>query len=174
MENDQEADRQRPKMQASKTVRLGNVEELLRTHSVHSQKQLQELLQQRGIWATQATLSRDLLELGATKQRTSRGGSVYSLSDWDKQTMHTPPADPNHPHLAKWAQDLLVSSAVAGNMIVLRTSTAGAQLLARGLDQAWLDSVLGCVAGENTVLVICRDEKSAMELDKRFQDYIYR
>lgn len=158
----------------TKAAREAIISEILCNREVGSQIELRRLLAQRGIETTQATLSRDLLELRATKIRNSRGKQVYSLPAPYPVMVIKGQEDPSHPKLSKWCQDLLVSSDVAYNQVVLRTPNGGAELLAGGIDSAWFDSVLGCIAGNDTVLVICRTAEDAQELHQKFIDMIYR
>ena len=80
--------------------------------------------------------------------------------------------DPGNEKLAKWCQDLLVSSAVVHNQVVLRTPAAGAQLLAGAIDMAWFDAVLGCIAGDDTILVICKTDEDANALNELFMQFV--
>ena len=122
---------------------------------VRSQEELAERLAAVGIRVTQATLSRDLDELGAVRLRGRDGVLVYALP--------TGPPDPagaaadQHAALARAAADLLLSAEASGNLVVLRTPPGAAQLMASMIDRSGLSDVLGTVAGDDTVLVVARD-----------------
>ena len=139
----------------TKAARQARVTELITRGAVHSQSELADQLVASGLSVTQATLSRDLAELGAFKVRGS-AGLVYAL-----------PAHPlangssgvgPGPLLARRLTELLVSAEAAGSMVVLRTPPGGAHLLASGIDGAELAEVAGTLAGDDTVLLVCRPE----------------
>ena len=132
-------------------------------------------LAQRGISTTQATLSRDLVELRATKIRAPGGELIYSMPEAgapgqvhvaftgaeeadDSLRAHTTP------RLARWCAELLVTAEWAGSQVVLRTPAGAAQLLAGAVDDAMMPGVLGCIAGDDTVLVITRSDQVAAEV----------
>ena len=100
---------------------------------------------------TQATLSRDLLELGATRIRTGEGALVYAVPDEGDPRQH------GEPKLARLAQELLVGADSSGALVVLRTPPGGAHLLASAIDRSGWSEIIGTVAGDDTILLICRD-----------------
>jgi transcriptional regulator of arginine metabolism len=128
---------------------------------VRSQEELADRLGQRGIRVTQATLSRDLEELGAVRLRGAAGALVYALPG-EPGTAGLG-AEPSA-RLARIVSELLVSAEASVNLVVLRTPAGAAQLLASVLDQAGLPSVLGTVGGDDTVLVIARDPAGGARL----------
>lgn len=121
---------------------------------VRSQEDLAERLAQLGVHVTQATLSRDLVELGAVRLRGPDGGLVYALPG--EPGLGGLMLDPSA-RLARVAGELLVTAEASGNLIVLRTPAGAAQLLASAIDHAGWPSILGTVGGDDTVLVISRD-----------------
>jgi transcriptional regulator of arginine metabolism len=140
---------------------------------VHSQEDLAARLDRLGVHVTQATLSRDLVELGAVRLRGPDGVLAYSLPaepliglaphpDLDPPT--APQAAPQAARLARVAGELLVTAEASGNLVVLRTPAGAAQLLASAIDHAGWPSVLGTVGGDDTVLVISRDPAGGAEL----------
>jgi transcriptional regulator of arginine metabolism len=158
----------------TKAARLAQVTQILAHTQVRSQEELADLLAQRGIRVTQATLSRDLEELGAVRLRGPGGGLVYALpgepggpgSHPGVTGPDVPGPDPDMPAagaelprgaLVRVARELLVSAEASANLVVLRTPAGGAQLLASAIDHAEWTSILGTVAGDDTVLVIARD-----------------
>jgi len=124
---------------------------LLRSRQVGSQARLLELLRLQGFDATQATVSRDLEDLGAIKIRDPEGRPVYALPESDEP-------EPGQREELERALTLWVESAVpAGNLVVLRTPPGHAHALAAALDGAAIDDIAGTVAGDDTVLVVCAD-----------------
>lgn len=132
---------------ATKVARQQRIADLVRTTPIRSQTELARLLADQGLVVTQATLSRDLEELGATKVRRP-DGLVYAV-DPDGAAM-----DPDR--VARVLADLLVSAEPSANLVVLRTPPGGAHLLASAVDRAGMPDVIGTVAGDDTVLVISR------------------
>jgi transcriptional regulator of arginine metabolism len=133
---------------ATKVARQQRIVDLVRRTPVRSQNELARLLAADGLVVTQATLSRDLDELGASKVRAGDGGLVYAV-DPDGGAV-----DPDR--LSRVLADLLLSAEPSGNLVVLRTPPGGAHLLGSALDRAGVPDVIGTVAGDDTVLVISR------------------
>jgi transcriptional regulator of arginine metabolism len=123
---------------------------LIRTHRIPSQRELLDLLAAEGVAITQATLSRDLDDLGARKVRAD-GQSYYSLGEPDAELSADGPA-----RLRRVLQELLVGSDHSGNTAVLRTPPGAAQYLASVLDRSELPEVVATIAGDDTVFVLAR------------------
>jgi transcriptional regulator of arginine metabolism len=138
----------------TKNARQSRVAALLAGRTVRSQQELGALLAAQGVRVTQATLSRDLGELGALKVRGEGGGLVYSLPDPSERGPR--PAAYGSVLMARRLEELLLSSEAAGTSVVLRTPPGGAHLLASSIDAAELPEVAGTIAGDDTVLLICR------------------
>lgn len=137
----------------TKPARQARIVELLSECAVHSQAELAQLLTDEGMVVTQATLSRDLDELGGMKIRGPSGEPIYAVPPDGRPR----PAQPEHPaRLARLLADLLVSAEGAGQLAVLRTPPGGAQLLASAIDRSALPGVMGTIAGDDTVLVVAR------------------
>lgn len=142
---------------ATKTARQRYIVDVLARYAIRSQAELTEYLAQAGLHATQATISRDLDELGAARVRDSSGVLVYALpgEGGDRTPRATPAAsDQVHARLARVAAELLVSAVASANLVVLRTPPGAAQFFASALDHAGLADVIGTIAGDDTVLVI--------------------
>ena len=154
----------------TKNARHQRIVEIVTQHEVRSQGDLAALLAESGLRVTQATLSRDLVELDAVKVRTASGALVYAVpaEGGDRR-----PAAPGETaaaaaRLARLCGELLVSAESSANLVVLRTPPGAAQFLASALDKADLADVLGTIAGDDTVLVISRDGHGGGDLSRRF------
>jgi transcriptional regulator of arginine metabolism len=135
----------------AKTQRQHLVAKLLASHPVTSQEQLVGLLAEEGVAATQATVSRDLDDLGAIKVRAGGGESVYAIPELPKD--QRAPED----HLRRVLGDWVVEVASSANLIVLRTPPGTANVVGSALDRCGLPQLLGTVAGDDTVLVVVAD-----------------
>jgi transcriptional regulator of arginine metabolism len=136
-------------MTLSKTQRQHRIGLLLGTHAVSSQIRLVELLADlEGIVATQATVSRDLDEMGAVKVRVAGGLSVYAVPEH--------PAEQYAPqdHLRRVLGEWVVEAHRSGDLVVLRTPPGSAHVVASALDRTGVEGVIGTVAGDDTLLVI--------------------
>jgi transcriptional regulator of arginine metabolism len=133
----------------TKAARRRRIVELIGREPVHSQAELARLLADDGVVVNQATLSRDLDELGAVKVRHDGGPLVDAVPSPD-----TAPVAESR--LSRVLAELLVAAEHSGNMVVLRTPPGAAQFLASALDRAELPDVIGTVAGDDTILVIAR------------------
>ncbi len=144
---------------ATKTARHRRIVELLSRTRVHSQGELAELLTHDGLTVTQATLSRDLDELGAVRIRDDVGDLVYAVpaDGGDRRPRLPAESAGNSARLARIAEELLVSAEASANLVVLRTPPGAAQFFASAIDQAALPDLLGTIAGDDTVLVITRN-----------------
>ncbi|GAA0933363.1 arginine repressor [Nonomuraea longicatena] len=144
----------------TKAARQAKITELLERRAVRSQPELAKLLAESGVEVTQATLSRDLDELGALKLRAEDGSLVYALPGEGGGriplarlgTGETPAA-----RLHRIAEELLVSAEASANLVIVRTPPGAAHFLASAIDHADWETILGCVAGDDTILVITRD-----------------
>jgi transcriptional regulator of arginine metabolism len=146
-------------MPLTKGARQQKIVDLLARHQVRSQSELVELLAGAGVVVTQATLSRDLVELDAVKIRTASGALVYAVpaEGGDRTPVSARESSASGARLARLAGELLVSADSSANLVVLRTPPGAAQLLASAVDKTDLDDVLGTIAGDDTVLVIGRE-----------------
>jgi transcriptional regulator of arginine metabolism len=154
----------------TKSARHQRIIDLVTHHDVRSQTELAELLAGRGVHVTQATLSRDLVELDAVKIRSASGALVYAVpaEGGDRSPSATRETAAALDRLARLCGDLLVSADASANLVVLRTPPGAAQFLASGFDKADLGDVLGTIAGDDTLLVIARDAAGGEALARRF------
>lgn len=148
----------------TRAARHALVAEILERQPVRSQRELARLLAERGVVVTQATLSRDLDELGATKQRSGVGAPAYALTGGPGGA---PRGGNGVDRLARVAGELLVAAEGAGRIAVLRTAPGGAHLLAAAVDRAGFTDVLGTVAGDDTLLAVCRTSRGGSILARR-------
>ena len=142
----------------SKVQRQHRLSLLLQEHPVTSQPQLVDLLAVEGFTATQATVSRDLEDLGAVKVRVPGGESVYAIPELPAD--HFAPESQLRRVMGEWVVDV-VSSA---NLVVLRTPPGSAHVVASALDRTGLPEVAGTVGGDDTVLVVAVDGTTGTDL----------
>ena len=133
--------------------------------NISSQNQLKGMLKKDGTIITQATLSRDLNELGAIKKRLKNGKLVYLLpKNQDNNAQYK---------IAKKAlQDFVTEVQPVSNQVVVKTTTAAAQVIAESIDNLYLEGIVASLAGDNVVLVITADQKNAKLVAKSIEDYI--
>jgi transcriptional regulator of arginine metabolism len=149
-------------MVAQKARRGRLISDLIANGEIHSQEQLRELLAAEGIDVTQATLSRDLRELGVVK--TSDGyvlpepGGVDRFARGDRQS-----------HVERGIRNHLIEADTAGNLAVLKTAPGHAQALAVVLDGAGVDGVVGTLAGDDTIFLACKSGERARSIVHRFR-----
>jgi len=149
----------------SRVARKSRIVALLSAHPVRSHKELATLLLAEGIEATQATLSRDLDELGAVKLRGVDGGAGVYVVPEDGSPVRGVQGGTDR--LARMLAELLVSSDASANVAVLRTPPGAAQFLASALDRAALHDVVGTIAGDDTIMVIAREPLTGTDLAAR-------
>ena len=155
---------------STKNARHRRIVELVSQHEGRSQGELADLLAASGLHVTQATLSRDLVELQAVKVRCGSGALVYAVPGEGGDRRPTVPgvSAAATQRLARLCNELLVSAEAAANLVVLRTPPGAAQFLASAFDKSELPDVLGTIAGDDTVLVIGREPKGGEALARRF------
>ncbi len=142
-------------------ARRARIAEVLGRREVRSQGELLTLLAAEGIEVTQATLSRDLVELGAVKVRRGRG-LVYAVPGAVPQGGEQVPT-----RLRRLLEELLVTAQASGNLVVLRTPPGAANHLASTLDAAQLQGVLGTIAGDDTILLVTSTPRGGAALARR-------
>src|SRR5665213_1011924 len=152
-------------MRMTKTRRQHVIAGLLAEYAVTSQPQLLDLLAKEGVEATQATVSRDLEELGAVRVRLPGvEGQVYAIAE--QPTNQVAPVEHLRRVLGEWVVDLGVS----GNLVMLRTPPGSAHVVASALDRTRPEGMLGTVAGDDTVLVISDHVDGGQELADRIRE----
>jgi transcriptional regulator of arginine metabolism len=145
---------------SSKRERHAAILDLIRSQRVSSQEELREVLSEHGIDVTQATVSRDIRELRLVKVPGGEGPAHYTLpEEWE----HTPPLETLLPAL-------FVSAEGSRNLLVVRTMTGGAQAIALAIDWEEWPEVLGTLAGDDTILIICREDEQVPEVRRRIEE----
>lgn len=147
----------------AKTQRQHRIMRLLETQPVTSQSHLVELLAADGVEATQATVSRDLEEVGALKVRVAGGDTVYAIPELSKDRVV--PEEQLRRVLADW----VVEIGRSGDLVVLRTPPGSAHVVASALDRAAVPGVVGTVAGDDTLLVVAAERVGGERVAKRLQ-----
>ncbi|MCC9146335.1 MULTISPECIES: arginine repressor [unclassified Arthrobacter] len=157
-------------MPATKTARQARIRSLLTGLSVRSQAELAALLAGDGVQVTQATLSRDLVELGAVRMRGKDGALVYAVPSegGERAPKSGVTQEVLDARLARLCGELLVTAEASANIVVLRTPPGAANFLALAIDHSVLPSVLGTIAGDDTVMMVTRDPDGGPDLAARF------
>jgi transcriptional regulator of arginine metabolism len=143
----------------NKSFRQGQIRKLIHSKQIHTQEELATELRHVGVPATQVTLSRDIRELGLVK--TAAG---YVEPGEAASTVRT--------DVATAVRDTVLDIKVAQNLLVLRTPPAHANAVASALDHAEWPEVTGTIAGDDTVLVVTPDAKTAQSLQARFLTFL--
>jgi transcriptional regulator of arginine metabolism len=147
-----------------KVERLSAIKDVLAHSLVSSQDELRRKLRRRGIQVTQATLSRDMHELKLFK-----GPSGYSLPNGNGNGHGSTAEADEQPSLAEMVESFALRVKQAMNQVVMSTGTGGAQPVAAAMDRAEWSGVLGTIAGDDTVLIICADVRRAGEVAARLK-----
>ncbi|WP_018143028.1 arginine repressor [Alloscardovia criceti] len=157
----------------TRTARLRIVERLISHNIIESQQQLVDLLAKEGIQVTQATLSRDLDDLHASKVRTPSGVFAYALTEETPfsavnssivdETIAERINQKLEQQLAKVINGLITEVVAAQNLVVIHTPPGAAQYVASAIDKQPLENVAGTIAGDDTVMMITTDNQAAQE-----------
>ena len=146
----------------SKVQRQHRIAQLIEKQPVSSQSRLVELLAGEGISATQATVSRDLEEMGAIKVRVPGAGDpIYALPELPQQRIA--PED----HLRRVLGDWVVEVASSANLVVVKTPPGSAHVVASALDRAGVDGIVGIVAGDDTLIAVASERTTGAKVAKR-------
>lgn len=145
---------------ADKQARQRRIADLLRRRPIESQADLARALARLGDTVTQATLSRDLEDLGAVKVRLPDGRVVYRVPE--------EPADASD-WLARMLREFMVDAESSGNLCIVKTPPGGAQAVARAMDNANVPDVVGTIAGDDTIMVVAREGSSGKVVARRLR-----
>ena len=159
----------------SRAARQQRIVEILRSTTVRSQTELLDLLAVDGIEVTQATLSRDLVDVGAERVRVGKN-LVYAVpGEGGDRTVRAAPDDEERvTRLQARCQELLVSAERSANLVILRTPPGAANFLASALDHTVLEGVLGTIAGDDTIMVVTDGPRRSREVVDRLMSYSRR
>ncbi|HWH24119.1 MAG TPA: arginine repressor [Candidatus Limnocylindria bacterium] len=151
-------------MEVMKRLRQQQIREIVQQRPIRTQHELAAALSQRGVHATQATISRDIAELGLVKANRA-GARVYALP----ARMDGAAELSADERLAALLRDLPVELRVAGQLVVLRAVPGSAHAMAAALDRARWPEVAGSIAGDDTVFIACADRSAAVRVLKRLE-----
>jgi len=142
----------------SKVQRQQAIARLIQQHSVTNQPQLVDLLADESITATQATVSRDLEDLGAVKVRVPGGATVYAVPEFAPERVA--PLDQLRRVMGEWVADVTHS----GNLVIVRTPPGCAHVVASALDRSGIEGLLGTVAGDDTMMCVATESVGGRQL----------
>ena len=148
----------------NKFERQGAILRLVREQELSTQADFARALSEQGLEAVQATISRDIAQLGLVKVRGPQGRLVYSLpgaADLDRLS-----------ELTSALRRLVVGLEPTGNLVVIRTAPGNANALGRAFDDADLPEVAGCVAGDDTIFVAAREGTTGSELAQGLRHHL--
>lgn len=147
-----------------KKNRLDKIIDIITTYEVETQDDLIAHLREAGFAVTQATVSRDIRELKLAKVMTGQGNYRYVLPREDKDTRRL--------HISHALAETIIRVEAAQNIIVLHTYTGMAQAVALEVDHLSHPELLGCVAGDDTIIIVARDQTAAAALSEQMQELI--
>ena len=145
-------------------TRQNKIIELITLNEIDTQEKLAELLKKSGYEVTQATVSRDIKELQLIKTLAPSGQYKYTLPEQtSKQTSD---------RFSKIFKNTVQTTCSAGNLVVVKTLSGCANAACEAIDSLEFPQILGSIAGDNTVLIVCEDPVSASELTARFEEML--
>lgn len=147
---------------SSVVARRAKAISLIKAGKISSQSDLVRELKKSGFAVTQTTASRDLEEIGAVRSRGGDGQALYTIAESESDSMVRSMPLP---------ADLILSVESSGNLAVVRTPPGGAQFLASSLDHSGIKSIIGTIAGDDTVLVVARKASGGAQLAKELLGY---
>jgi transcriptional regulator of arginine metabolism len=159
----------------SRAARQQRIVEILASTPVRSQTELLDHLATDGIEVTQATLSRDLVDVGAERVRVGKN-LVYAVpgEGGDRTVRAAPDGEERVTRLQSRCNELLVSAEPSANLVILRTPPGAANFLASSLDHAALEGVLGTIAGDDTIMVVTSGAERSAAIVERLLSYTRR
>lgn len=146
-----------------KNSRQRKILEIISREAVETQQELASALKKSGFKVTQATVSRDIKELGLIKIPAENKLSRYSLGI-------ERPAPRIEEHLKRLFRDSVISLDLSENLIIIKTHPGGAQAVASAIDQAGWPEIIGTVGGDDTILVIVKPKRVTADVLKRFEE----
>lgn len=152
----------------NRASRLALIQDIISSNDVSSQAEIVLLLARKGVTVTQATLSRDLDILGAVKISKGPKGLCYAIPDDGSGA----PITKNASRLAKAMSELAAGVDYSANIVVVRTSPGAASYLASTIDRSGLETIIGTIAGDDTVMLITRDPAGGASVCQQLQDLV--
>ncbi|MFM1826186.1 MAG: hypothetical protein RLZZ37_821 [Actinomycetota bacterium] len=153
----------------SKTARQHVVEEMIVNKSISSQNEILKILKSKGFEVTQATLSRDLDEIGAIKSNNNEGKNVYVIKKNSVDKLSSSKDIRNK--LEKSLSEFVISVDSSANLAIIHTPAGAAQYVASLIDQSNIDKVIATIAGDNTVLVVTKGIDDGKKVAGQIWDY---
>lgn len=141
--------------------RHSKILEIIENNHIETQEELAEKLRKEGIDVTQATVSRDIKELRLVKVMAPSGTSKYALMDSSEAEISQ--------KLIRVFSESVVSIDSSNNLIVIRTLAGSAQAAASAIDALDWKEIVGCIAGDDTIMVVIRENESVTEIINRFK-----
>lgn len=148
----------------TKAARHQRIAHVLSASAIHTQDQLREALVATGLEVTQATLSRDLVEIGAIKVLAADGSSIYAIPEVVSTLAETVPDLDIEARVARVTAEVLTAADFANNVVVLHTKPGAANYLAGAIDRNSWPEILGSVAGDDTVIVVAKTSQAAEQM----------
>lgn len=153
--------------------RQDTIIQFIRNRAVASQSDLVDLLRERGIEVTQATVSRDLDDIGAVKTMSTDGRLLYAVpAEGGEDRWQADELEDINARLVRVAEDTMVSIDYSGNLVVLRTPPGAAQYLASAFDHSHLNDVIGTIAGDDTIMLVVAEDSTGAAVAERLQQLI--
>lgn len=153
---------------ASRTARQARIRELVRAGGIASQSELGAILAEEGLAVSQGTLSRDLVEIGAVRGRDLNGTPCYTLREGDHPSDVTT-GSPAWGHLARLTKELCTGVLNNESLVVLKTPPGAAQYFGSAIDLSGSRVILGTIAGDDTIVLICAAGVSSDDLADAFR-----
>ena len=147
-----------------KNVRQTAILSIIEQYDIETQEELASRLRKMGIDVTQATVSRDIKELRLLKVLSASGGYKYATADKAEHGLSD--------RFVRMFKDSVLSINFANNIIVIKTLSGSANVAAEAIDSMRLPQILGTMAGDNTILVVVRNEEEAEKTVEVFQDML--
>ncbi len=148
----------------ARTVRQSKILEIIKKHPIDTQDEIVERLNHEGFIVTQATISRDIKELGLTKVLVENGGYRYTQVESEENKISN--------KIINLYRESVISLASAGNLIVIKTLPGSANAACVLIDKMGLDEVLGCIAGDDTALVIVKTIEGVALVEKQLNEIV--
>lgn len=148
----------------ARTARQGKILEIINNNEIDTQEELVMLLKKSGYEVTQATVSRDIKELGLTKVQGESGRYRYVQVDSKEHKISG--------KIVNMFREAVISVLTAGNLIVIKTFVGSANSAALLIDKLGMSEILGCIAGDDTLLVICAKEQDVGKIVERINEIL--